>query len=502
MGLSLKRGSVIILSGVLLVIVLAVFYLLSGTVEIREIRLSSPGNSALKEDINIVLNKTASVYVEYWKEGGAEKYTTPVSEDREEHDIHLLLLEPGTTYEYRITVKGLFDKSTDIRSFHTMDAPPWMVHDWMKEGAPRDVTALDDGMVMLCYRGYPGYIAIVDGNGVVRWYWQDDDLGVRIATITPRKTILALLAPARKDEFRKKKKGENAGVASYYMRTGKTGFVGGTEIVELNLEGHELRRINVAEKDLVFHHDIRMNDQSQIMSIYRDYRMYDLKGSGEARDTLWGDGVMIMDTLGEVVKKWSAWEVWDIEKDTRLEEYAGDRFHFNSIRLDRDGNYLLSTPIENQVWKVNPKTGKLVWKLGKGGDFEMDSTSYFYFQHDAHINRLGDLMLFDNGDFSPNDTTKVNKFSRSVSFDLDTVNMRANIKINTVLPGRYYTSRMGSSTLLPNDNILFTSSKTGGVVISDQKGEVLWALNSYFIPYRAEYVPRSTWSAYFKTEQQ
>ena len=236
-----------------------------------------------------------------------------------------------------------------------------------------------------------------------------------------------------------------------------------------------------------------MNENNEIVSIYRDYKLYDLDKSKPELDTLWGDGIMTMDTTGKVIEKWSAWDVWDLEKDKRLKEFANDRFHFNNVAFDRDGNYLLSTPIENQIWKVDKNSGEIIWKLGKGGDFKMDPKSYFYFQHAAHIDHNGNLILFDNGDFTPNDTTTTNKYSRTLSFKIDTSKMTANTIINAELPPGYYTSRMGSSYLLPNENILQTSSKTGNVLITDKTGNVLWVLNTYFIPYRAEYVPKNVW---------
>ncbi|WP_215224251.1 aryl-sulfate sulfotransferase [Echinicola shivajiensis] len=493
-----KNSKIIFFIGLVLLGILGVFYYTSNNIKIKKVELVSPDNSALKEDILITLNKKSALTVEYWKKGESVKYTTPVSDNQVNHKVHLVLLEPGTTYEYRIILDGWRSRSTEIYSFQTREASSWMVHDWIKEDKPHDETALGDGLVMLCYRGYPGYIAMVDGKGTIRWYWQDEKLGVRLATLTPRNTILALLAPARKDEFKKPKKGDKKGVASYYLRTGKIGFVGGTEIAEIDLEGNVLWRTNIEDKDIVFHHDLRMTPDLQIMSIYRDYKMYDLEGLGTAQDTLWGDGVMLMDTLGNVSKKWSAWDVWDISKDKRIKEYSGDRFHFNSVVLDSDDNYLLSTPIENQVWKVNSETGELMWKLGKDGDFKMDSSAYFYFQHAAHINRNGDLMLFDNGDFAPNDTSKVNKLSRSLSFKLDTANMVADVEIKATLPKEHYTARMGSTFLMPNGYILQTISKTGKVVITDLSGNVLWALNSHFIPYRAEYVPATIWEKYIK----
>lgn len=478
----------------------AVYYWSANAIEIEKITLASPDNSALKEDIRLVLSEEAPVYVEYWKSGSMDKKRTPTFPAKKEHLIHLLLIAPNSTYQYRVIIDRLVDISSETYTFKTREQSPWLVHDWLKEENPHDASALGDGLVMLCYRGFPGYIAMVDGEGTVRWYWQDKQKGVRLASLTPRNTILALLAPASKDEFHNKKKKDTlpSDVNTYYLRTGKTGFVGGTEIAEIDLEGNVLWRINIEEKDIVFHHDLQMNKDHQILSIYRDYIMHDLTEKGIKKDTLWGDGVMVMDTTGKVVKKWSAWDHWNLDTDKRLEEYSGDRFHFNSLAFDADGNYLLSTPIENQVWKVNATTGAISWKLGKGGDFKMDSIDHFYFQHAAHIDKDGNLMLFDNGDFSPNDTTKVHKSSRTLSFKLDTSAMTATTMINSVLPPRYYTSRMGSAYLMPNDNLLQTSSKTGGVVVTDQKGKVQWAINTPFIPYKAEYVPMTLWEEYIQ----
>lgn len=74
-----------------------------------------------------------------------------------------------------------------------------------------------------------------------------------------------------------------------------------------------------------------------------------------------------------------------------------DRFHINGLCFDRDDNYLLSAPIEDQIWKVDAKSGELVWRFGRDGDFRMDTTAYFSFQHSPYIMENGDLMLFDNG---------------------------------------------------------------------------------------------------------
>ncbi len=81
---------------------------------------------------------------------------------------------------------------------------------------------------------------------------------------------------------------------------------------------------------------------------------------------------------------------------SQLKEFAYDRFHMNALNFDADSNYLVSVAIEDQIWKINKQTGKIMWKLGKNGNFKMDTSYNFSFQHSVHINPYGDLMVFDN----------------------------------------------------------------------------------------------------------
>jgi arylsulfate sulfotransferase len=130
-----------------------------------------------------------------------------------------------------------------------------------------------------------------------------------------------------------------------------------------------------------------------------------------------------------------------------------------------------------------------MWKLGRNGDFKMDSASYFSFQHSVNLNSEGDYMLFDNNLFR--------EVSRALSFHLDTASMTAKTVINAPLPTEKYTSRMGNGYLLYNGNLLQTSAKTGSVLITDRNGKILWEMDSPFVPYRVEYIPANIWDNYF-----
>lgn len=207
------------------------------------------------------------------------------------------------------------------------------------------------------------------------------------------------------------------------------------------------------------------------------------------RDTLGGDGILVLDTLGNVLKTWSAWDVWDIDKDPYITRYMYDRFHMNGFCFDKDSNYLVSVPIEDQIWKIDRNTGEILWKFGRGGDFKMDTTAYFSFQHTPYINPNGDLMLFDNGLYEMQ--------SGALAFKLDEEKRTAETTLRAMLPKDKYTSRMGSAYLMPNGNILQCSSKTGTVLITDQSGKVLWESVLAYAPYRALYVPADLFKNYF-----
>lgn len=483
----------------LIILVAGLAYYFSNRVSIDSIELTSPENLAMNESVKVVLNKDESIFIRYWKDSSSEKFNAPLTPKAKAHDIRLLLLEPGTKYHFQIVIDKVFDISSKEMSFRTREQSPWLVHNWVKEDRPHDASALGGGMVMLCNARLPGYIAMVDGKGAVRWYWQIDDIGVRAATLTPRGTILAMLRPPVRDVIDDTPKAEADSLSEIKkpIRRGALGFAGGTAVAEIDLTGKILWRINMDTVDggrhKIIHHDVRMDNKGNIVLLTRNKKLFDMtKTGGTGTDTLGGDGILVMDTHGKKLWEWDVWNEWDTDHDPFLKEFAYDRFHMNSLSFDKDSNYLVSVAIEDQIWKVNRETGKIMWKLGKNGDFKMDSSYFFSFQHSVHINPSGNLMVFDNSLWK--------KQSGAVSFELDTIKWTATPKIHAMLPREKYTSRMGSAYMLPNDNLLQCSSKTGAVMVTDQQGKILWELNSYFVPYRAEYIPSSVWAKYFVKE--
>lgn len=478
-------------------LVFGLFYM-AGRNTLRSVTLTSPRNTAVYNQVTVTLAKPAPVYIEYREKAGGKAYRTRTSPADTLHRLDLVLLKANTEYTYRIIVDNFFRQKTKEMSFKTREQSSWLVNHWFSEKYPHDTTALGEGMILVCFGRLPGYMALIDNHGEVRWYWQVDDIGVRAASITPRGTLLAMLRPFVKDvaDDRPMTPEEVRGEAHKKpMRRGSMGFAGGTGLAEVSLTGELMWRLDLdkveKEKEFqVIHHDVLMDATGHIHTLYRPKKVADIEVDGvRRRDTLGGDGILVIDSLGRVIKTWSAWDIWDIEKDPYIAEYRYDRFHLNGLCFDRDGHYLLSAPIEDQIWKVDAGTGALRWRLGRGGDFAMDTAAFFSFQHAPYVLDNGDLMLFDNGLHTER--------SRAKAFRLDEEARTARTVINAPLPADRYTSRMGNAMLLPNGNLLQCSSKTGSVMVTDQTGRILWESVLFYAPYRAVYVPTDLFKSYF-----
>jgi arylsulfate sulfotransferase len=466
--------------------------------QIISIIMTSPNNTAMYNQIKVTLAHPDPVYIDYEEVATGKKFRTRTSPAAKVHRLDLLLLKANTKYTYRVVVANFFHQKSIPETFTTRKQSSWLVNHWLSTDNPHDAKALGNGMIMICNARLPGYIIIIDGEGQVRWYWQIEGIGVRSAILTPRGTLLCMLRPFNRDvrdsttipkQFRNRKDLKP-------MRRGPIGFVGGTQFCEVTLTGKMLWRLDLkkVEKDKQFqvvHHDFFMDKKGLIHTLYRPDTIVNVTQNGKTvRDTLNGDGFMVIDSLGHVLKTWSAWKHWDMKHDPYMAIYGHDRFHMNGLIEAPDGNYLLSVAIEDQIWKVDKNTGKILWKFGRNGNFKMDKNDYFSFQHDPIFSNSGIFTIFDNGLYT--------KRSAVRGFMLDENEMKARTVLRIILPPELFSSRMGSAYIMPNDNVLISCAKKGAVIITNRDGNILWESLLYYDPYRAVYIPKETWDPYFK----
>ena len=98
-----------------------------------------------------------------------------------------------------------------------------------------------------------------------------------------------------------------------------------------------------------------------------------------------------------------------------------DYFHVNSVETDHDGNLIVSARNTHTIYKIDRRTGKVLWRLGgKRSDFTLGRAARFAWQHDARRRPDGALTLFDNS-AGP----QVRKQSRGLVLRLDLKRMHA-----------------------------------------------------------------------------
>src|SRR4029077_5135144 len=159
---------------------------------------------------------------------------------------------------------------------------------------------------------------------------------------------------------------------------------------------------------------------------------------------------------------------------------AVDWLHVNAVALSpTDGNLVLSIRHQDWVIKIDYRNGAgdghVVWRLGQGGDFTVNSTDpnpWFSHQHNAHYVDDHTLILFDNG--NTRRATDPTANSRGQVWTLDETNMIATPELDVDLGNSSF--RLGSAQRLSNGNYLFMSGSQGPGPAPTQFGQTIEVL--------------------------
>jgi len=223
-----------------------------------------------------------------------------------------------------------------------------------------------------------------------------------------------------------------------------------------------------------FHHEaLRLPNGHTLVLGYVERFLTDVQGPGTV--AVVGDIIIDLDRDLRPVWTWNAFDhldpsmmaVLDEKCDfdgpacfTRTAPEGNDWTHSNSIDyVEGEGNLLLSIRHLDWVVKIDYRdgqgTGDVLWRLGEGGDFSVDSSDpwpWFSHAHDAELED-GLLVLFDNGN-----TRRVALgwgSSRGQVWRLDESTLEAELVLNVDLGG--YSPFLGSAEKLPNGSYHFLS---------------------------------------------
>jgi arylsulfate sulfotransferase len=258
---------------------------------------------------------------------------------------------------------------------------------------------------------------------------------------------------------------------------------------EIDLAGDPVRETNLAavnaqlaamgrEPVHAFHHDMqRLANGNTVVLAYTE-RSFIINGTPT---NYAGEMVVVLDQDFQVTWAWDAFDHLDVHRGPVLGEVtlpgspeptnavpilpAVDWLHVNAVALSpTDGNLIISVRHQDWVIKIDYRNGAgdghVVWRLGAGGDFALNSadpSAWFSHQHNVHYLDDHTLILFDNG--NTRQATDPNAHSRGQVWTLDERTMIATPVLNTDLGN--YSFRLGGAQRLSNGDYSFMSGSQG-----------------------------------------
>lgn len=183
----------------------------------------------------------------------------------------------------------------------------------------------------------------------------------------------------------------------------------------------------------------------------------DLSAIGGGRNALVADSVIqeIDVATGRLVMEWRGLDHISISESylPASNQYAGvwDYLHANSVDVLPDGNLLVSARHTFTIYKLNRRTGRVIWRLGgKRSNFAMAPGTRFYWQHDARHLPGGRITVFDDGAGWVQSESQ----SRAITLKIDPWHGKARLAHAYRHPHPVLASAMGAMQTLPDGNVI------------------------------------------------
>jgi hypothetical protein len=386
------------------------------------------------------------ILVKYWARDAAPRTSAPKPCSTVSEAVMIAGLVSETPYEFQ-RVDPMGRAIGPIAQFTTHGLPPYVVA-VTAHGPPRPSDAMSYFLYSFDHqtpKSVTGHAEAVDSRGRIVWYFNEKLHGGFGAISRPiGNGLINVYASALE-----------RGVPNQIIRI-------------VNLLGDTIRETTVADinRDLAerglplvtaVHHDsVLLPDGSLAVLASIEKPLIDPK-TGKPADVL-GDSIVVLDKNLHVTWIWSLFDHLDPFKDppslgdsckTNIwsclpGRYQGpylDWSHANALDYFPDsGTFLLSLRATDQILDIayrNPRVrGKVVWILGKRGDFTIESKDgdpWFSHQHGPQM--FGDdLAVFDNGMVRATSDTRAH--SRGQVFQINTARHVARLVLNYDL-GRY-----------------------------------------------------------------
>jgi hypothetical protein len=200
-------------------------------------------------------------------------------------------------------------------------------------------------------------------------------------------------------------------------------------------------------------HEFQLTPQNTALIVINDVVPADLSSiGGPASGSVDEGSVQEIDiATGAVLFEWHSLDHVPLSESyfayTPGQTTPYDYFHINSVKLDTDGNLLISSRYMWTVYKVNRTTGAIIWRLGgKKSDFTLGPGLPFAWQHDAEAIDANTIRIFDN----ESDGVPTSPHSRVIWVSHDDAAMTASIAKEFSHPAALSVYAEGNAQALDN----------------------------------------------------
>jgi hypothetical protein len=212
---------------------------------------------------------------------------------------------------------------------------------------------------------------------------------------------------------------------------GKLTYFSGTQFYEVDENYNVIDSFSCVGYYTTDFHELLLTPEGNAFLIGREIKIINMDSivsGGQKTAMVIGNVIQELDKNKNLIFQWSTFDHYkltDVTTDDDLKMPTFESAHINAICIDSDGNILISARALDEITKINPKTGDIMWRLGgkacKNNQFQIigDTIDGFYgfsHQHSLKILSNGNILLYDNGNM------RTKPFSRAVEYSIDESN--------------------------------------------------------------------------------
>jgi hypothetical protein len=237
--------------------------------------------------------------------------------------------------------------------------------------------------------------------------------------------------------------------------TGGPGHSEGYDVI-LNRHYQQIATVQAGNGLKADQHEFALTPQGTALITIYNQVPYDLSSIGGPANGSVLDGVVqeVDVATGKVLFEWHSLDHVPLTDSYQPVPTSAstpyDYFHVNSVNLDSDGNLLISARHTSTVYKVDRKTGGVIWQLGgKQSTLALGPGVRFAYQHDALPEGPNTVRIFDN----ESSGTPVLPYSRIIRVRIDPKAKTATLVSSIEHPDGLSAGSQGNAQLLPGGHL-------------------------------------------------